>query len=147
MGTRISKDTKSTIPLNGSVAESTTPIESEAKPDHTEPSATELTTVEPAALSGADLEDEDDVVDDGPVYRPKHSIADLKVRLLAECLRAHRGRGAEKLEQNVVALMDLLMKLKPSTAKGTYLRSIALSTTMGPSVRLDPADVLSQVGK
>ena len=55
--------------------------------------------------------------------------------------------GADKLKDNLLALMELLLKLKPSTAKGTYVRSVALSTTMGPSVRLDPQDVVSSVGK
>lgn len=55
--------------------------------------------------------------------------------------------GPEKIRDNVVALVELLLKLKPASAKGTYVRSVALSTTMGPSVRLDPADVVAQVGK
>src|SRR5450432_4232714 len=38
---------------------------------------------------------------------------------------------AEKLEQNFNALMELVMKLKPSTAKGVYLKGVAISTTMG----------------
>ena len=55
--------------------------------------------------------------------------------------------GADKIRDNLLALMELLLKLKPSSAKGTYVKSVALSTTMGPSVRLDPAEVLSHVGK
>ncbi|PID38841.1 MAG: 50S ribosomal protein L1 [Proteobacteria bacterium] len=54
---------------------------------------------------------------------------------------------ATKLRENVLALMELLLKLKPSSAKGTYVKSIALSTTMGPAIRLDTAEVLGQVGK
>ncbi|MCK5798743.1 MAG: 50S ribosomal protein L1 [Deltaproteobacteria bacterium] len=52
-----------------------------------------------------------------------------------------------KLRENVVALMELLMKLKPASAKGTYVKSIALSTTMGPPILLDTTEVLSQIGK
>jgi large subunit ribosomal protein L1 len=44
-----------------------------------------------------------------------------------------------KLTDNVKALMQALVKAKPSTAKGQYLRSITLSSTMGPGVRVDPA--------
>jgi large subunit ribosomal protein L1 len=55
--------------------------------------------------------------------------------------------GATKLKENVLALMELLVKLKPSTAKGTYVRSVAISTTMGPSIRLDPAEVLANLTK
>lgn len=55
--------------------------------------------------------------------------------------------ATEKLRENVVALVDLLLKLKPASAKGTYMKSVALSTTMGPSIRLDPAELIAQVGK
>ncbi len=46
---------------------------------------------------------------------------------------------AEKLKENVTALIDALVKLKPSTSKGIYLRGIVLSTTMGPGIKVDPA--------
>ena len=42
-----------------------------------------------------------------------------------------------KLEQNLVALLETIKRLKPSTAKGVYLKSAIISTTMGPGVRLD----------
>lgn len=45
----------------------------------------------------------------------------------------------EKLSENLHALMDTLIKLKPSTAKGTYVKSITLSTTHGPGIKIDPA--------
>jgi large subunit ribosomal protein L1 len=50
--------------------------------------------------------------------------------------------SSDQLQENIVALMTSLVRLKPSTAKGTYVRSVALSTTMGPGVRLDPNDVV-----
>ncbi len=43
----------------------------------------------------------------------------------------------DKLTENLKALMDAIIKAKPSTAKGTYIRSLYMSTTMGPSVRLN----------
>ncbi len=43
----------------------------------------------------------------------------------------------EKLKGNIVTLMDALVKAKPSTSKGTYLKKISLSSTMGPGVNLD----------
>ncbi len=43
----------------------------------------------------------------------------------------------EKLAENLKALMDAIIKAKPATAKGTYIRSLYMSTTMGPSVRLN----------
>jgi large subunit ribosomal protein L1 len=49
--------------------------------------------------------------------------------------------GAEKLQENALALMETIVKLKPASSKGTYLRSISVSTTMGPGVKIDPLDV------
>jgi large subunit ribosomal protein L1 len=43
----------------------------------------------------------------------------------------------DKLQENVVALVDALVKAKPSTAKGTYLRKMSLSSTMGPGIPVD----------
>lgn len=68
----------------------------------------------------------------------------------AGIVHAPVGRASfepQKIQENVLALVELLLKLKPSSAKGTYVKSIALSTTMGPAIRLDTAEVLSQVGK
>jgi len=44
----------------------------------------------------------------------------------------------EQLQANLTALLEVLMKLKPATAKGQYLRSITISTTHGPGVKIDP---------
>jgi large subunit ribosomal protein L1 len=49
-----------------------------------------------------------------------------------------RSFGAEKLRDNAQALLASLNRAKPAAAKGNYLISIAISTTMGPSVRVDP---------
>jgi large subunit ribosomal protein L1 len=45
----------------------------------------------------------------------------------------------EALAANLRALLDQLVKLKPSTAKGTYMRSITISTTHGPGIKVDTA--------
>ena len=45
----------------------------------------------------------------------------------------------EKLAENLRTLVDALMRAKPSTAKGTYLRSITVSSTMGPGIPIDTA--------
>jgi large subunit ribosomal protein L1 len=50
----------------------------------------------------------------------------------------------EKLAENFNALIDLVMKLKPSTAKGVYLRGIALSTSMGPGIKLDTNEIIAR---
>jgi large subunit ribosomal protein L1 len=46
--------------------------------------------------------------------------------------------GLDKLLQNISAFMDTILRLKPPASKGTYLRSIAISTTMGPGIKIDP---------
>ncbi len=50
---------------------------------------------------------------------------------------------AEKLTENMYALMEILHKLKPSSAKGTYVRSITISTTHGPGIKVEPASAVA----
>lgn len=47
--------------------------------------------------------------------------------------------GAEKLKENFDTLMDAIVKAKPSAAKGQYVRSCVVSSTMGPGVKINPA--------
>jgi large subunit ribosomal protein L1 len=49
--------------------------------------------------------------------------------------------GKDKLSENLVAFIQRIIQLKPSTSKGVYLRSITISSTMGPGVKLDPIAV------
>jgi large subunit ribosomal protein L1 len=49
--------------------------------------------------------------------------------------------GVEKLLENIKTLLDVIIRAKPPTSKGIYLKSIALSTTMGPGVKIDPMSV------
>ena len=51
--------------------------------------------------------------------------------------------GRDKLKENVLALLDVIIRSKPPSAKGTYLRNISISSTMGAGVRIDPANVQS----
>ena len=46
--------------------------------------------------------------------------------------------GVEKLRENFTALMDAIIKAKPAAAKGHYIKSCAITSTMGPSVRISP---------
>lgn len=50
----------------------------------------------------------------------------------------------EKLIDNIMAVVDMINKLKPSQAKGLYIRSIYLTTTMSPSVKIDPAEFMKK---
>ncbi|GAA5173105.1 50S ribosomal protein L1 [Viridibacterium curvum] len=52
--------------------------------------------------------------------------------------------GVESLQQNLGALIEALVKAKPAAAKGVYLRKIALTSTMGAGVRVEPASVQQQ---
>jgi len=49
--------------------------------------------------------------------------------------------GEERLTQNILALIDSLNKNKPASSKGTYLRNLAISATMGPGIKVDPLSI------
>ena len=49
--------------------------------------------------------------------------------------------GGEKLAENFAALMDAIVKAKPAAAKGQYLRSVTVASTMGPGVKINPARI------
>ena len=57
--------------------------------------------------------------------------------------------GEEKLRENINSLFDAVVRLKPASSKGTYVKGIAISKTMSPGVKIDPAYVrsLSKIGK
>ena len=52
--------------------------------------------------------------------------------------------GDQKLMENIRVLLDAVVKAKPSSSKGTYLRSIALASTMGPAVKVDPTRAVAK---
>jgi len=49
--------------------------------------------------------------------------------------------GADKIKENFQTLMSAIVKAKPSAAKGTYLKSVVLTTTMGPSIKVNAAKI------
>jgi len=53
--------------------------------------------------------------------------------------------GEEKIIENAMAFVEKLIQLKPSTSKGIYLRSIAVSSTMGPGFKVDTLDVRTRI--
>ena len=57
---------------------------------------------------------------------------------IVHCPIGKASFGPEKLGENLQVLMDAINKAKPAAAKGTYVRSLYLSSTMGPSVKVNP---------
>ncbi len=51
--------------------------------------------------------------------------------------------SADKLAENIKAFVDAVAKAKPQGSKGTYIQRVALSSTMGPGVKVDPATVMT----
>ena len=57
---------------------------------------------------------------------------------IIHCPIGKKSFGKEKLQENYTALMDAIVKAKPAAAKGTYLKSVTLASTMGPGVKVVP---------
>jgi large subunit ribosomal protein L1 len=55
--------------------------------------------------------------------------------------------GKDKLMENLVSFVQTILRLKPSSSKGTYVRSVAISSTMGPGIRLDVNEVVRLSGE
>jgi large subunit ribosomal protein L1 len=51
--------------------------------------------------------------------------------------------GSDKLKENAQVMIDTLLRLKPASAKGTYMKSVTLSTTMGPGLKVDTTPLVS----
>ena len=60
---------------------------------------------------------------------------------LYSCRETTEEKTQDALEANVKAIVDALTKAKPSGAKGTYVKKISLSSTMGPGFKVDPASL------
>lgn len=56
---------------------------------------------------------------------------------IVHTLIGKKSFGSAKLKENFLALYDNILKAKPSTSKGVYVRKVAISTTMGPSIVID----------
>ena len=78
------------------------------------------------------------------VTRAIHDIKAGKVEYrvdktaIIHCPLGKASFDAEKLTENLRALMDAIVKARPAAAKGTYLRSVVISSTMGPGIKLNP---------
>lgn len=51
-----------------------------------------------------------------------------------------KSMGAEKLKQNFGAFISTIVKAKPASSKGVYVKGVSVSTTMGPGIKIDPSD-------
>ncbi len=51
----------------------------------------------------------------------------------------------EALVQNAVTIMDAIVKARPSSAKGTYLKNVAMSSTMGVGIKISTADLMARL--
>ncbi len=56
---------------------------------------------------------------------------------IIHCPIGKKSFGAEKLKENLTVLMDAIIKARPAAAKGTYLKSVVLSSTMGPGIKVN----------
>jgi len=63
---------------------------------------------------------------------------------IVHCRVGRRSFDPQKLSENATALLRELVQKKPSTAKGIYLRSITLTSTMGPGIRIDTGSVVAE---
>ncbi|MFZ4531290.1 MAG: 50S ribosomal protein L1 [Alsobacter sp.] len=81
----------------------------------------------------------------GAVKAAKGGAVEFRVEK-AGIIHAGIGKASfevEKLAQNIRAFADAVAKARPSGAKGTYINRIAISSTMGPGVKVDPSSVIS----
>lgn len=81
------------------------------------------------------------------------AIADIKAgkveyrvdkTAIVHCPIGKKSFGVEKLQANFNTLMDALIKAKPAAAKGQYIKSVSVSSTMGPGAKVNPTKVLDQ---
>lgn len=63
---------------------------------------------------------------------------------IVHCPIGKKSFGTEKLKENFTALMEALVKAKPAAAKGQYLKSVSVSSTMGPGAKINPTRALDQ---
>lgn len=66
---------------------------------------------------------------------------------IIHCPVGKSNMSQEHLRENLLALIGVILRLKPSSSKGTYVRSVSISSTMGPGVRIDSGELVRLGGK
>jgi len=66
---------------------------------------------------------------------------------IVHCMIGKRSFKHDELKKNLVTLLENLLRLRPSTVKGTYIKSTTISTTMGPGIRMDHSEVEAMLKK
>lgn len=64
---------------------------------------------------------------------------------ILHCIIGKKSFDAKKLHENMKVLMDTINKAKPTSSKGVYIRSVTISTTMGPGIKIDIPQLLAQI--
>ena len=65
---------------------------------------------------------------------------------IVQTMIGKKSFGADKLKENFLTIANAIIKAKPPTSKGTYIRNITLSTTMSPGIGIDTADTMAVTG-
>lgn len=61
---------------------------------------------------------------------------------IVHCPIGKKSFDGEKLSENFKTLMEALVKAKPAAAKGQYVKSVSIASTMGPGIKINPAKIL-----
>ena len=64
---------------------------------------------------------------------------------IIHCPVGKRSFSVEQLTENTRALLDMLLRMKPASSKGHYVKGMTISSTMGVGIKLDPAEVMSNL--
>ena len=84
-------------------------------------------------------------LDEDPIDEIEKLSRDVETQTINEQVVAEAPEeihDVEKLQENFHALMDALVKAKPAAAKGQYVKSVSVSSTMGPGAKINPTKVL-----